>query len=157
MELLKINNGLSPVAAAEQDVSARDAQRLADQQLFASVLSRAREDQPQDPKDQARRAAEDFVAQSLVQPVLKQMRETSTAQAPFAPNQAEKAFRTMLDNALSQKIVRSGNWGLVQKVTEKIMRGAGEVPLSVGDAPLLPLSLTTNLGRMPSDFSGRTP
>ena len=149
MEMLKLNTGLSPIAASALDVSARDTQRLADQQMFASVLSRAREDQPLDDAAKARRAAEDFVAQSLVQPVLKQMRETSTAQAPFAPNQAEKSFRTMLDNALSQKIVRSGNWALVQKVTEKILHGAS-LPAKTEDGPLVPFSLPTN-------FCGRTP
>lgn len=119
-------------------VTARDASRLADHELFGSVLARTQEEQPKDAKAQARKAAEDFVAQSLVEPVLKQMREMSQAQAPFAPNQAEKAFRTMLDNAMAQRVVRSGHWPLVDKVTDRILARSGPQG-QVQPRPLEPL------------------
>ncbi len=104
------------------DLSARDASRLSDQQAFSAVLSRARGAEKQDDeRGRARKAAEDFVAQALVEPVLKQMRETTQAAAPFAPNQAEKSFRTMMDSAMAQRIVKSGNWSLVDRVADRIL------------------------------------
>ena len=116
------------LSLARGDTPARDAQRLAEQDLFASVLGSARGEETQSLETQARRAAEEFVAQSLVQPVLKQMREQGNAAAPFAPNQAEKAFRTMLDSAISQSIVRSGHWSLVDKVAARILQRGGSLP-----------------------------
>lgn len=121
------------------DVAARDATRLADQQAFASVLSRAKGETDPDPKARARKAAEDFVAQALVEPVLKQMREMTQAAAPFAPNQAEKAFRTMLDNAMAQRVVKSGNWALVDKVADRMIARTG-TQVQPAALPLLPFT-----------------
>lgn len=136
MDFTITNPTLSLSNRLRNDVAAADASRLADQDLFASVLSRARQDQgATDEASKARIAAEDFVAQALVEPVLKQMREMSQAAAPFAPNQAEKAFRTMLDGAMAQRVVKSGNWTLVDRVAERIAGNGGVVP-SATRAPL---------------------
>ena len=136
MDLTITNPTQSLSNRLRNDVAAADASRLADQDLFASVLSRARQDKgATDEATKARTAAEDFVAQALVEPVLKQMREMSQAAAPFAPNQAEKAFRTMLDGAMAQRVVKSGNWTLVDKVAERIAGNAGVVP-TAARAPL---------------------
>lgn len=144
MDLTISNPTLSLSNRLRNDVAAADASRLADQELFASVLSRARQDQgATDEATKARTAAEDFVAQALVEPVLKQMREMSQAAAPFAPNQAEKAFRTMLDGAMAQRVVKSGNWTLVDKVAERIAGNAGVVPTAERAPMVMPAALET--------------
>ena len=94
-----------------------------DQELFASVLSRARRDGPPQP-DEVRKAAEDFVATALVQPVLKLLRESNQAAEPFKPNAAERSFRTMYDSALAARITRSGHWPLVERVIKQFMARA---------------------------------
>src|SRR5262245_28078632 len=96
-----------------------------DQRLFASILSRARQPGPST-ADDVRAAAQDFVATALVQPVLKQLRESNQAAEPFKPNAAERSFRTMLDNALAARITRSSNWPLVQRVVDQFQARAGQ-------------------------------
>ncbi len=90
---------------------------LDDQAGFAGILSRANETASSHP---ARDAAEKLVAVAFVQPVLAKMRESTQAAPPFQPNQAEKTFRGMLDSSLAQKIVRSTNWPLVQRIEENL-------------------------------------
>jgi hypothetical protein len=94
---------------------------LDDQAGFAAVLSRANEAASSHP---ARDAAEKLVAVAFVQPVLAKMRESTQAAAPFRPNQAEKTFRGMMDSSLAQKIVRSSNWPLVQRIEEKLAKAS---------------------------------
>lgn len=74
-----------------------------------------------------RQAAEEFVSLSLVEPILKQLRETSGAAPPFAPGAAEKSFRGMLDAAIAKSVVRGGNWPLVERVRERIEARGGVV------------------------------
>jgi hypothetical protein len=94
---------------------------LDDQAGFAAVLSRARESAS---GDEARDVAEKLVAVAFVQPVLAKMRESTQAAVPFQPNQAEKAFRGMMDSSLAEKIVRSSNWPLVQRIEENIAKAS---------------------------------
>jgi hypothetical protein len=87
-----------------------------------------------------------------VQPVISKMRESSWAAEPFKPTSGEKSFRGMLDNAFALKIVRSGNWPLVEKVKERMLErvkggSAGEPAAMITPntpiapvAPLAPIS-----------------
>ena len=70
----------------------------------------------------ARRAAEQFVAQALVRPVLAQMRSTSMAAAPFAPGPYEKQFGPMVDNVVAENIVKSKQFGIVDAVARAMTR-----------------------------------
>ncbi len=75
------------------------------------------------PKEQARAVqAEQLVAVALVQPVLKEMRENSHAAPPFAPNQAERTFRGMMDAGFAQRLVKSQRWGLVDAVARRVLK-----------------------------------
>ncbi len=83
-------------------------------------------------EDEAFDAAAGFVAAALVEPVLKEMRESSNAPPPWGPGPGEKPFRAMMDVALAERIVRSGNWGLVDRLAREMrarMQAAGsEIP-----------------------------
>lgn len=79
------------------------------------------------PEQKARAAAEQFVAAAFVQPMLKQVRESSWAAAPFAPNSAEKQFRALQDAALAQRLVHSSHFPIVDRVARQVlMAGSGE-------------------------------
>jgi Rod binding domain-containing protein len=96
---------------------------------FASVLARGRNrvgDSAQERRDAARSGAEEFVAITMVQPLLKQLRETSHAAAPFAPSSAELQFRGMMDAQLAQRIVRASNFPLVDVVARNLERAAAD-------------------------------
>jgi hypothetical protein len=66
-------------------------------------------------------AAEQLVAGVLVLPVLDQLRESSQAAPPFAPGDAERRFGPLLDQALADRITRSANFPLVDRVREHLL------------------------------------
>lgn len=98
-----------------------------DRALFSDALAKARGAE-RGTAGEARDAAEQLVAASLILPVLKGLREGNQAAAPFAPGPGEKAFRGMMDDMLAQKLVKRSNWVLVDKVAERIVRRAGVTP-----------------------------
>src|SRR5262245_38953074 len=88
---------------------------LSKQEQFSGIMTRAKAE-AQTPEERARTASEQLVATALVQPVLKQLRETNNAAAPFAPNQAERTFRGLFDAAIAQRMVHAQHWGLVDRL-----------------------------------------
>lgn len=87
---------------------------------FASIL-RAQRGQ-RSPEQVARDAAEQFVAQSLVQPLFAQLRGSSEAAPPFAPTEAEKTFRPLLDAELARRIVSAQQFPLVDAVARNLLK-----------------------------------
>ncbi len=80
--------------------------------------------------DEARRASEQLVALTFVQPVLREAREASRAAPPFAPTAIEKQFGPLMDQILSERIVRSSNWAIVERIARDMQRAgaAQDVP-----------------------------
>jgi Rod binding domain-containing protein len=90
---------------------------------FASVLSRSRI-QNQSVAERARDGAEQFVSIALVQPLLKQLRESNTAAPPFAPTGAEKQFQSMFDAQIAQGLTRASRFGLVDRIAADLVKHA---------------------------------
>lgn len=67
-------------------------------------------------KDKARTTAERLVAVVLVQPILKQMRESNQAAEPFKPTRGEQQFQSMLDAKFAQEITESARFPLVDRL-----------------------------------------
>ena len=91
-----------------------------DQQSFSSILARDLS-KPSSPERSARESAEQLVAISLVQPVLKQLRDSDRAAPPFAPTQAERQFRSLMDAELAQRLVRASNFPLVDRLARDLL------------------------------------
>lgn len=72
--------------------------------------------------DQARQAAEEFVAQALVKPVLAQLRSTNQATGPFAPGPYEKQLGPLVDNMVAERIVKSQRFPIVEAVEKQLRR-----------------------------------
>ncbi len=70
--------------------------------------------------EKARDAAEELVSISLVQPILKELRDTNRATGPFAPGAGEKAFGPLLDAAMAKQIVSAQGFNVVDAVAEKM-------------------------------------
>lgn len=97
--------------------------REAGSSRFAGLLRAAAPggDAPTAP-EKARAAAEQFVAIALVQPLLKQLRETSTAAPPFAPTEGEKQFQGLYDAEIAQRMVKAAHFPLVDRLAEQLTR-----------------------------------
>jgi Rod binding domain-containing protein len=97
---------------------------------FASLLGQAetagRAEPTGTPEDKARETARQFVAVTLVQPLLKQLRETNQAAAPFAPGQGERQFQSLLDADLALRITGAAQFPLVDALARRLTaRDAG--------------------------------
>lgn len=122
--------GISIMQMPEWAMRARAQSKLSnkttDQELFSQVISRAQSNKEETPEARARAAAEQLVATALVQPVLKQLRESNHAEAPFAPNAAERSFRSLMDAGLAQRMVTSQHWGLVDNLARGMLKKMGQ-------------------------------
>jgi Rod binding domain-containing protein len=87
---------------------------------FASLLGKSSDVPGETPEAKARRAAEQFVSTALIQPILKQLRESSSAAPPFAPTQGEKQFQGLIDTELAQRMVRASNFPIVDRIAEQL-------------------------------------
>ncbi|QOJ01780.1 MAG: hypothetical protein HRU70_15365 [Phycisphaeraceae bacterium] len=107
--------------------------RLADRQrAFREVLGRA-DTAGKPPETVARDAAEQFVAMTFVQPMLKGLRDSGGAAAPFAPTQAEKQFRGLLDADLARRIVGASNWPLVDRLARDLLQDQAPTAPAAGE------------------------
>lgn len=102
-------------------------QHIADnQRSFAAALGRAGACGPQQsPPDRARDAAEQFVTQTLILPLLKQLRSANHASPPFAPTQAERQFGALQDAELAQRIAHATRFPLVDRLARDLLTKAG--------------------------------
>ncbi|RMH23647.1 MAG: hypothetical protein D6693_11135 [Planctomycetota bacterium] len=71
----------------------------------------------------ARDAAEEFVAVAFIEPVLRSLRESNHAPAPFGPTAAEKSFGPLLDAQIARGIVARERYGLVDAVARGLRSG----------------------------------
>ena len=111
---------LAPVLPDPSDASLPLADR---QRAFAGILSRASgHPSKQTPEQEARDGAEQFVAITFLQPLLKQLRETNQAAPPFAPSAGEKQMQGMMDAQLAQHIAKAERWPLVDRVARDLLR-----------------------------------
>lgn len=101
---------------------------LAAQRSFADTLGAVSHAQGLDAREgrsdaeRSREAAEKLVSTTLVEPVLKQLRESNNAAAPFAPTQGEKQFGTLLDHRLAHDIVKSANFPMVDRLARDLLK-----------------------------------
>lgn len=92
------------------------------QRAFLEVLGRAAR---KTPSTDARAAAEEFVALAFVQPLLKDLRNSSWGAAPFAPSAAEKSLRALADAQLARDLVRAGRWPIVDRLARDLQARSG--------------------------------
>ena len=76
----------------------------------------------------ARDAAQQFVAMTFIQPLLKEVRESNDAAAPFAPTQGEKMFGAMLDERIAQDNTRASDWDLIKRIESDLLRTGQAIP-----------------------------
>ena len=95
---------------------------------FSSILARADRKTNATPAERARSAAQQFVAVALVQPLLKQLRETSMAAPPFAPTSGEKQFQSLYDAEIAQRLVSAAHFPLVDRLAHDLLNKGRQEP-----------------------------
>lgn len=99
---------------------------LGRQQDFAAALGRAvNVAAGGDAKGDARRSAEQLVAQTFVVPLLRMVREANQTPPPFGPSTAEKQMASLLDAQLADRIVRGSDLPLVERLSRDLLRDSG--------------------------------
>lgn len=74
------------------------------------------------PRDEAREAAEKFIATALVMPLLDELREQPLDAGLFHGGMAEDAFRQRMDTILADRIVSSSQFPIVDRIYSDITR-----------------------------------
>ncbi|MFM9996797.1 MAG: hypothetical protein ACKVU4_13470 [Phycisphaerales bacterium] len=92
-----------------------------EQRSFAAVLARGQSANTMTPQAKAREAAMQLVAVALVQPILKELRDTNSAAPPFAPTQGEQQFRALMDAELAQRVVQAARFPLVDRLAQELL------------------------------------
>ncbi|MDX2146049.1 MAG: hypothetical protein SFZ23_00895 [Planctomycetota bacterium] len=112
--------GASPSAEAALERSQR----------FDDVLGRARRSggTAKAREQEARDAAEQLIAVSFVQPMLKAAREARAQGGPFGLTQGERQIGQLMDAELARQIVRSARWPLVDRLTNDLTRRGEAAP-----------------------------
>ncbi len=100
-------------------------------ETFAQVISRLGTSEPKSEgalAKKAREAAEEFVAISMVQPILAQLREQPLVDpedmGPLAPGRGEKMMRPLLDAQAAKGIVQAANWPMVERLAQQLLAKA---------------------------------
>jgi hypothetical protein len=131
-----VRQAVGPAGARQDAQSAADARAQA---TFAGVLSRLSKAPAQNEaelKERARDAAEDFIAMSLVQPILSHMREHPLVDpeqmGPLAPGVGEKTLQPLWDAQAAREIVRASNWPMVDQLATQLLKKAGVVTSNAG-------------------------
>lgn len=88
---------------------------------FAAAIARQGTLAGESLEHKTKRLAQDFVAAALVEPILKQLRETNHAAPPFAPTSGEKSFRQIADSQLSRQLVRKADWPVVKTLAQNLL------------------------------------
>jgi hypothetical protein len=105
-------------------------QELSERQAsFAAALGRqltAANPAAQTPEAKARDGAEQFVTETFVLPLLKQLRESDHTPPPFGPSEGEKQFRALGDVELARRIVHAAKFPLVDRVARDLLKRSGK-------------------------------
>ena len=118
-------SAIPPTTPAPLQWGAVTPDRLTDnQRSFAAALGRA-DTRQQSAPDRARDTAEQFVTQTLILPLLKQLRANNQAAPPFAPTQAERQFGALQDAETAQRIAHASRFPLVDRLAQDLLRKAG--------------------------------
>lgn len=102
---------------------------LADtQQSFSAILAvdERRHASSSVPADPQREAAQQLVAVTFIEPILREAREVRSSEGPFGITQAEKQFGSMLDAATAKDMVRSWQFPLVDKLARDMRAETGK-------------------------------
>lgn len=93
---------------------------------FEHLLDKARSAEQNTTPSEARTTAQQLVATTFIVPILRQMRESSHAPAPWGPTTAEKNFGPMLDAKIADQIVSASDMPIVERITNTILRNTGQ-------------------------------
>jgi hypothetical protein len=78
-----------------------------------------------DAREKARSSAETLVAQTLITPILAQLRESNKAAGPFGTTDAEKRLGPVFDERIATQIVQQARLPIVDNVERSILKASG--------------------------------
>jgi hypothetical protein len=121
-----MNIDFSPMDGMKPSFSTPSPKLAASQRSFQQIMSIDRRGQGADVTvDKEREAAEQLIAVTFVEPILRQAREVRSSEGPFGMTQAEKQFGALLDAATARKMVQSWNVPMVDRLARSMREATG--------------------------------
>jgi hypothetical protein len=141
MDITSSISGSTSLAAGATLTARRAASAVVQERAFLDVL-RAQQGTAQEMSQgegesektrqmraKVRDVSEKYIAQALVQPLLKQARDLRDDTPPFGATEAEKQFGGLMDERTALDMVKRGRWGIVENVENRLLRAAGLTPV----------------------------
>ena len=116
------NSAVSAESASRRPGTRSFAERLEAERALTDPEAIAEAEARRELEAGAREKAEDFVAQALVYPMLKEARDSENAWGPFKPGRHEKAFSWLIDERVAKNIVGAKNFPLVDRVAQSLIQ-----------------------------------
>lgn len=99
-------------------------------------------------REQARSSAETLVAQTLIAPLLAQLRDTNHAAEPFGVSEAEKRLGPVFDEKIATQMVQRMKLPMVEQVERSLLKRSGLDPQAISKA-IAPSATPTPAGGLP--------
>ena len=119
----------TPAAAAKSEDQAGFLRRLA-----SRLGADPRDERAETPEGLARLGAERLVSTALLEPLVREARESSEATGLFAPGAGEKRFGHLLDREIADSIAASRDFAPVNAIEKRVLSFV-EKALRGGDQP----------------------
>lgn len=110
------------------------ARAAAEQRSFSDLLAIDRRRAGAPEADEARKAAEALVAMTLVEPFLRQARESRDSEPPFGQTDAERQFGSLMDARTAERMVKSWDLPLVERLARQMREHTRTVETSRHEA-----------------------
>lgn len=101
-----------------------------EQRSFSQIMATGNRSRVKDDEDPAQEAAESLVAVTLIEPILREARESRSAEPPFGLTEAEKQFGALMDARTAERIVQSWDMPLVDRLARQMREHTRNVETS---------------------------
>lgn len=104
------------------------ARTTSEQRSFSEILGTGgRSAGREGPSDEAQQAAEGLVAMTLIEPLLREARESRSSEGPFGLTDAEKQFGALMDARTAGRMVKAWQMPLVDQLARQMREQARTV------------------------------
>ncbi len=76
--------------------------------------------------DKEREAAEQLIATTFIEPMLREAREVRSSDGPFGMTEAEKQFGSLMDTATAKNMVRSWDFPMIDRLARDMRAATGQ-------------------------------
>lgn len=102
----------------------------AEQRSFSQIMATGNRLRGASEEDAAQEAAQGLVAVTLIEPILREARESRSTEPPFGLTEGEKQFGALMDARTAERIVQAWDMPLVNRLARQMREQTRNVETS---------------------------